>query len=124
MTDPAASGRLAIAKESELADGQGLRFEAGKGPRRVDGLVIRFGGKFYAYVNRCKHMPMPLDLVKNHFFTANKKSLRCQSHGAAYEPTTGKCFAGPCRGKGLDPLPIAVEEGVVYYAGPVDARPS
>lgn len=112
-----AAGRVAIAKESEIGEGEGRRFEAGKGLSRVDGFVVRFEGKLYAYVNRCKHMPLPLDLVKNHFFTANKRSLRCQSHGAAYEPATGKCFAGPCRGKSLDPLPVSVEEGIVYYVG-------
>lgn len=117
MSGPAETERVAIAPDAEIAEGTGRRFEAGKGLSRVDGFVIRSGGKLYAYVNRCKHMPLPLDLVKNHFFTANKKSLRCQSHGAAYEPETGKCFAGPCRGKSLDPLSIVVEEGVVYYVG-------
>ena len=109
--------KAAIARQEEIADGQGRRFEVGKGPSRVDGVLVRFGGRFYAYINRCKHMPMPLDLVKNHFFTANKKHLRCQSHGAMYDPTTGKCHAGPCRGKGLDPLRITVEGGIVYYVG-------
>ena len=118
MSIPLPTGRAAIAQATDLADGQGRRFEVGKGPTRLDGVVVRFAGRFYAYVNRCKHMPMPLDLVHNHFFTGNKKYMRCQSHGATYDPATGRCLAGPCRGKRLDPLPIAVEGGTIYYAGP------
>lgn len=121
MNVPLPVERTAIAQEADLADGQGKRFQVGRGSSRVEGFLIRHGGRFYAYVNRCRHMPMPLDLVPNHFFTANKKHLRCQSHGAMYEPETGKCFAGPCRGKGLDPLPVAAEGGVVYYLGDGEA---
>ncbi len=118
MNRPLPDEKVAIAQVSQLTDGEGRRFEVGRGSSRVDCVLVRFDGRFYAYINRCKHMPMPLDLVKNHFFTGNKKHLRCQSHGAMYEPTTGRCLAGPCRGKGLDPLPIEVEGDAVFYVGP------
>ena len=33
----------------------------------------------------------------------------CSTHGALYEPDTGRCTAGPCVGDRLTPLPLAVE---------------
>jgi nitrite reductase/ring-hydroxylating ferredoxin subunit len=34
--------------------------------------------------------------------------LICSTHGALYDPATGDCRGGPCRGAGLEP--VAVEE--------------
>lgn len=109
-------GPAPIAREGDLSDGQGIRFQIGRGIRRVDGILVRFKGRHYAYVNLCRHMPMPLDLVPNRIFSANKRFIRCQNHGAMYDPTSGKCLMGPCKGKSLVPIAIEVRDGAIFCA--------
>ena len=57
--------------------------------------VINFDGEFHAYVNRCRHVPMPMDWVDNQFFAEEGRYLMCQTHNAYYEPGSGECIAGP-----------------------------
>ena len=105
------------ARTTDLVDNKARRFSIGQGRAKVDGFVVRVNGKYFAYINRCKHMAMPLDLVENQFFTRTRKYIKCQSHGAMYLPESGKCVAGPCRGKALDPLPIRIEGEEILFAG-------
>ena len=35
------------------------------------------------------------------------------THGAMYDPTTGGCLGGPCRGGGLVPIPVEEIDGAV-----------
>ena len=85
----------------------------------MDGFVVNFKGRFYAYSNRCCHIPIPLDWVDNEFFTRDKRHLICLTHGATYEPNTGLCIDGPCPGKYLDVIPVAVKHGqVIVYCPP------
>ncbi len=79
-----------------------------------EGFAVYHKGKFYAYANRCKHVPLPLDFGDNDFFTDDKKFLICKNHGALYLPDTGECVAGPCSGAFLDPLPTTVKAGKLY----------
>ena len=34
---------------------------------RVDGFLVNESGNFHAYVNRCRHMPTPLDFIRDQF---------------------------------------------------------
>ena len=87
--------------------------------QKIDGFVINFQGRFYAYSNRCCHIPIPLDWVDNEFFTRDKRHLICLTHGATYEPNTGLCIDGPCPGEYLDVIPVAVKQGqVIVYCPP------
>jgi nitrite reductase/ring-hydroxylating ferredoxin subunit len=49
---------------------------------------------------------MPLDWWPNEFLTDDGRHLVCATHGAVFEPDTGRCVEGPCPGARLDPLPI------------------
>jgi len=82
--------------------------------------VINFHGHFHAYVNRCRHVPIPMDWVDNQFFAEQGRSLLCQTPGAYYEPATGECIAGPAIacGKFLFRLPLEIREGAVYAREP------
>lgn len=69
--------------------------------------VIRHGDVLRAYVNRCAHVPVPLDWMPEQFFDADGRFLICAVHGALYEPASGRCAGGPCRGRGhLEPLEL------------------
>lgn len=85
---------------------EGLRFKLPVLGEFASGFVIRFEGKAHAYVNKCAHVPVELDWKEGDFFTANKDYLICATHGAHYEPSTGECIYGPCKGKSLQTLPV------------------
>jgi nitrite reductase/ring-hydroxylating ferredoxin subunit len=63
--------------------------------------AIRYQGQAHAYLNRCAHVPMELDWQAGQFFEDDKRYLMCATHGAIYEPDSGICVGGPCRGSRL-----------------------
>ena len=84
----------------------GLRFSLPVLGEFSTGFVIRYEGKAHAYVNQCAHVPVELDWNEGQFFTVNKDYLICATHGAHYEPSTGHCVFGPCKGQSLQSLPV------------------
>lgn len=40
----------------------------------------------------------------------------CATHGALFEPATGRCVAGPCRGATLEPVAVREDGGAVVVA--------
>ena len=76
--------------------------------------VVRYDGRPRAWLNRCAHVPMELDWLPGKFFDAGGLYLICATHGATYEPDTGRCIAGPCRGAALEPVPVSEHDGAVW----------
>jgi nitrite reductase/ring-hydroxylating ferredoxin subunit len=52
-----------------------------------------------AYLNLCRHLPIPLDGLSRRFVVGGY--LQCLTHGARYQIEDGLCVAGPCRGQSL-----------------------
>ena len=48
------------------------------------------------------------------FFDLDRRLLLCATHGAVYDPRSGACRGGPCRGGGLEPLPVCETEDAVW----------
>lgn len=86
--------------------GRGIRFPVSAFGEAATGFVVRHGGKVYAYLNRCAHVPVELDWFKGEFFESSKLHLMCSTHGAIYAPESGACLGGPCRGGKLRPIPV------------------
>jgi nitrite reductase/ring-hydroxylating ferredoxin subunit len=76
--------------------------------------AIRYDDQVYAYLNRCSHVPMEMDYQPNRFFDLTGHWLICATHGATYNPKTGACRGGPCRG-GLVKIEISERDGVVHW---------
>jgi len=76
--------------------------------------AIRFEGSAQAYLNRCTHVAMELDWQPNRVFDDSGQWLLCASHGAAYQPDTGLCAGGPCRG-GLVKIMLSERNDVIYW---------
>ncbi|MFT4587768.1 MAG: nitrite reductase/ring-hydroxylating ferredoxin subunit [Candidatus Binatia bacterium] len=106
--------RIRLASETDLTDGQSLKFSFRRGSETVDGFLARFGGKIVAYENLCRHLPLTLDYDDNRFFDSEGKFIICQTHGAMYHPANGRCIEGPCGGESLYPIEISLEDGVVW----------
>ncbi len=84
--------------------------------RLVEGFVVNFGRRYYAYVNYCTHAGTPLDWWPNEFFNDDRRFLTCGTHGSLYEPDTGRCAGGPCAGGALFALRVQVTEGRVVVS--------
>ena len=101
-----------VCPSAELAEaGPGVRFPL---DAATNGFAIRFRGRVSAFVNRCPHLGTELDLQAGEFFEESGLYLVCSTHGAIFEPDTGKCVAGPCRGASLELLQVREREGQVF----------
>ncbi len=112
--------RYRVCRASDLKPGQSMKFLLAIRGAEEECFVINFGGELHAYVNRCRHVPMPMDWVDNQFFAEQGRYLMCQTHNAYYEPASGECIAGPpsACGKFLYRVPLKIEDGVVYASPP------
>ena len=111
-------GGRVIARVEEMQPGSVKKFWLICQKYRVDAFLINYEGKFHAYVNRCRHMTTPLDFVRYQFFTEDRRQLICLTHGALYDPASGLCLDGPCKGLSLYPLPVLVDQGEVLVGCP------
>jgi nitrite reductase/ring-hydroxylating ferredoxin subunit len=112
--------------DSESLDegGKGIRF-----PVTVDGddltaFVVRFGLEPRAYLNRCAHLPMELDWTEGEFFESSGLYLMCATHGALYEPDTGHCAGGPCRGGRLHAINVIERDKKIFWEPDDYVRPA
>ena len=115
---------LFVCASGDLLDGGlGVRFPVVAFGSDATGFAVRYGGKVYAYLNRCAHVPVELDWFKGEFFESSKLHLMCSTHGAIYVPDTGVCAGGPCRGGKLRPIGVHEVEDGVYWQPDQFIRP-
>lgn len=89
---------------NELAESRdALTFDV---PDRGPAFVVRWHGKVYGYLNQCAHVGGPIDF-EGQVLERSGRFLMCARHGAIYEPDTGLCVGGPCKGARLIPLTVA-----------------
>lgn len=105
------SSKLIGASDELVERGPAIRFEVDEGGLAAPAFAIRYQGRVYAYVNRCAHVSLELDFMPGRFFDTSGEYLICATHGALYDPDSGRCAGGPCNGIGLDPLPVAERDG-------------
>ncbi|HEU5320083.1 MAG TPA: Rieske 2Fe-2S domain-containing protein [Methylomirabilota bacterium] len=101
-----------------LGPGRTLTFRLRCGSRALDGFVVNHDGEIRAWLNRCPHVGTPLDLWPNEFYSEDGRTLVCSTHGALYEPVSGRCTAGPCAGDALTALPLRREGGSLVVSCP------
>ena len=95
---------------TDIPDGQAKSYPY----KERDLIVVRRGLNVYGYVNRCPHAGTNLNWQENQFMTDDELYLMCFTHGALFEPETGKCVAGPCAGARLSEVTLEVENGKVF----------
>ena len=114
---------MICAAEALEERGTGVRFDlhpAAGGART--GFAIRVSGRVHAYVNRCPHLGTELDWQEGEFFDFARLYLVCSTHGAMFEPATGSCVAGPCRGASLERLEVRECDGRVVLCDAAAGR--
>lgn len=116
------------AAEELVEGGEGRRMSASYAGADAVVFFVRYGGEVYGYLNRCAHVPMELDWVEGQFFESSGLYLMCATHGAIYQPDTGKCVGGPCRGGRLRPVRVeerdTPEGRTVFWLPDDDLRPT
>ncbi len=92
-----------VASSSSLVEGgRGVRFESGGGLC----FALRVEGRVVAYRNECPHTGGELDWNEGDFLDAEGRLIVCATHGALFEPSSGRCVSGPCRGASLEPVAV------------------
>ena len=110
------SGQILCPPEA-IPDGGGRGFVFGEGTSRWAVFVIRRGDDLSAFVNSCPHTGTPLDWLPDRFMSADGEHIQCATHGARFRIEDGFCIHGPCAGKSLERVDVAVREGRVVLAG-------
>lgn len=72
-------------------------------------ILVRKGEQLAGFLNSCPHAGVRLDWRPNDFFDLSGTYLQCSTHGALFEPISGRCIAGPCVGARLVPLKLSVD---------------
>lgn len=110
-----ADNKRLICKSEELQEkALGMRFGLPELGERITGFVVRYNGRPYAYVNRCAHVFVELDWQEGEFFDLTRHYLICATHGAHYQPQTGYCVMGPCKGRSLEALKVVEQDNGIY----------
>lgn len=109
------SDAIDLCSSGDLVDsGLAVAFDVVYLGRTCRAFAIRYQGRVYAYLNQCNHVQMEMDYLPNRFFDLTGHRLICATHGALYQPETGACTGGPCRG-GLVRIALDEETGVVRW---------
>jgi nitrite reductase/ring-hydroxylating ferredoxin subunit len=105
----------AVCSSTQLHDGgTGLRFLVEHNGHLSPAFAVRHAGRAIAFLNRCAHKLVELDWQEGEFFDAERRYLVCATHGALYDPASGVCVGGPCRGAVLTAVPVYEMGGAVW----------
>ncbi len=119
-SDPAA---VALCRSGELVDGgAAVPFDLRYAGQTCTAFAVRFEGRVQAYLNRCTHVAMELGSRPDRVFDDSGRWLLCHFHGAAFEPSSGACAAGPCRG-GLVKIATSERDGMVRWHTAYNLQP-
>jgi nitrite reductase/ring-hydroxylating ferredoxin subunit len=79
--------------------------------------VVRWGSQVFGYINLCPHQQVNLDWERQQFLDPNGLRIMCGKHGALFELGTGMCVDGPCKGRSLQPIALAILDGDICVTG-------
>ena len=115
--------RIPLCNAADLRErGTAVPFDVVYAGQTCIAFAVRFEGQVHAYLNRCSHVAMEMDMRPNEFFDSSREWLICASHGAIYDPRDGACRGGPCRG-GLIPIKLSEVDGVVHWHTAYNLQP-
>ena len=76
--------------------------------------VVRLGQEVFAWLNDCPHEHRPMEYRQDQFLSGDGGHIVCFAHSAHFDIRTGLCFAGPCTGQSLIPVPVRIADGEVF----------
>lgn len=105
-----------LAKIDDLPSHGGKEIVFTEGRFRTSIFIQKTGDDISVFLNFCPHAGTPLNMFDEKFMDLKGKYLLCRTHGALFNPKTGKCVRGPCKGKYLRPIAHVLENGSIYSA--------
>ncbi len=111
---PPAGTLIARAEDLPAHGGKEIVFTEDKMMVRL--LVQRYQNIVRIYENRCPHAGTPLNMFDDKFMDYDGTSLICRTHGALFDPHTGHCHLGPCKGLYLRAIAFEEKDGAYYTA--------
>ena len=108
------NSRLVCRSDAIAVGGRGVRFDVTDRTRTYPAFAVRSNQGVAGVVNQCAHLALELDWNLGEFFDANGQNLVCATHGALYDPITGACVGGACKGRPLQVLRIIESDGWIY----------
>ncbi|MFQ5783955.1 MAG: Rieske (2Fe-2S) protein [Alphaproteobacteria bacterium] len=106
-------GRVTLCRLDDIPSPGSKGFTLGEGAQAREIFVVRDASGVYAYENDCPHTGGPLDWTPDRFLTFDRERILCATHGAEFRIADGYCVHGPCAGKSLAAVRIALDEGEV-----------
>lgn len=93
-----------------------MDFTFGAGVNTFRMFVVRKGGEVFGYLNVCPHYSLPLNHRPGELLTRDGSKIMCRQHLALFCIEDGACLDGAAQGRSLDPVPVAVRDGLVVVA--------
>jgi nitrite reductase/ring-hydroxylating ferredoxin subunit len=109
----AAMRAVTVCRLDDLQDGQSRGFDPWEsGCDTV--FLVRRGDVLRAWRDRCPHDGVSrLPWRRHAYLNAARDRIVCFAHGAQFEIDSGVCTLGPCLGRSLTPMAVAVIDGLV-----------
>jgi nitrite reductase/ring-hydroxylating ferredoxin subunit len=107
----------ALCEASELAEGRAQGFLPDEdGNDRL--FIVCHQGALHAWRNACPHMAgAPMAWKRDAYLSPDGQHIMCFAHGARFEPDTGLCVHGPCRGQYLKRVNLEIDvQGKIWLA--------
>jgi len=108
---------LLVGPRADLLPGTVTPIQLPRGDdRRPREALVMLGsdGEPRAYLNRCRHLPVPIDGGSKQYLTKGGEYLLCGTHGALFRRDDGMCIAGPCLNLALERVTLVEESGLLY----------
>ena len=70
-------------------------------PDNLSVIVFRKKNQIHAWLNSCPHEARKLCNDPDYLFNRRNNLLECMHHQALFDPKTGECKMGPCKGEKL-----------------------
>jgi nitrite reductase/ring-hydroxylating ferredoxin subunit len=121
---PALPPQALCASDALAEKGRAVLFEVRHFRQPARAFALRFDGRVVAYLNRCVHVPTEMDWEPGAFLDSEHEFIICSTHGAVYEPLTGRCAGGPCGRGRLTMIEVEEREARVWWLPTEDIRPA
>ena len=99
---------------NDLPDHGGKELIFTEGMFRTSILVQKTAAHISVFVNHCPHAGTPLNMFGDRFLDVPGKHLICRTHGALFDPVSGICVRGPCKGDSLRPVAHIIKGDYIY----------
>ena len=103
-----------IAAHEDLEPGETKVVKVCLAGQDIEAILLKTDDGYLSYVNRCRHLAIPLDWGDGDVMDDSGKLLLCRTHGALYRLNDGLCVSGPCQGQHLFKVPLSIEDDGIY----------